>query len=596
MKKITFFLFLILILGGCTHQEVKEGQVYVVKDDDYMEEQVGDILNIEGRIPFQKYVNQSFVDQMEIDQILLTIAPNGKELYFMERIETHDFTQVIKGNTGEQVRIIRKDITTKDQKIVIQNIPFVSKVSWNIEGDMVAFGGGGILTIYDRKNENTIMKEKLAQDNITNFFWSPIDASKLYSEQQDLANGSIYYLTSQKKVEAYETREETYYKGKLDSNYYYGTKWDLGNGDIKTVILDKQGKIIKALNSGRFRDAYEKSLVLVGDGGFGLFYIKDINNSQEVITLTEEYIYDVKFIADGNIAYTTKAEDIEANLFYLNIVNNSGRQLKKSKVYGGSIAVLPDGKTGYISGPQWQQVDFVEAKLITDSLGEEEELDEIKDIYKGIRGAMITLYDFRMEGKENWNNLKKYFINTDSPNQWAYFDMENIFKEKVDTSFTGYYAMDIYLKSYAMDSGGDRVSVKVSVNTKHSHARPMMLDYALELIKSQGAWYVTGFSTFPYSTEENKIEEIVKETVEKIQMGKLFSGKLENQNITIGQIQFWLRGLPRLASNVESADAVKVFLQVNNQEKQEVYKLVLEKVNQSYWKPINLSREDLSSL
>jgi hypothetical protein len=586
------------MLVGCAQQEIKEGQVYVVNEDHLAEEKPSDMLNIEGRIPFQKYVNESLAAQQNQNKILLTISPNGKELYFMEKMETDSFPQVIKGDPGDQVRIVKEDIAAKDQQIVIENIPFVSRVLWNSEGNMVAFGGGGRLTVYNGGKKIAVMEDKLAQDNITNFFWSPINENKLYSEQPDLANGSIYYMYSQRKVEAYETREETYYKGKLDSSYYYGTKWDLTNGDINTVILDKQGKIIKVLTLGRFRDAYQKSLVVVGERGFGLHYIRDINSSGKVITLTEDYVYDVKFIANGKIAFTTAAEDIESNLFYLQLVSSNGSQLKKFKVYGGSIALLPDGKAGFISGPVWQQVDFVQNKLEQDSLEKKEDADDLQAIYPTIRGAMTTLYDYELKGEQSWNRLKKYFKNTHTPDQWAYFDVEMIFQARANSSLRrgNSYMMKIDLRSYDINATGDGASVIIRVDTKNPSGRGVDMDYALELIKEEGVWYVTGFSTFPQSAEREDIEEIVQETVTMIQTGKLFAGELDNSQILIGQIQFWRSGLPHLASSVGSANSVKVFLQVKNQGKEEIYKLVLEKVNQSYWKPVKLTKEDLSSL
>ncbi|MCC5909055.1 MAG: membrane lipoprotein lipid attachment site-containing protein [Clostridiaceae bacterium] len=596
MKKIVFLFLFIVLLTGCAQEEIKEGEVYVVKVDHYSEESLGDLLNVEGRMPFQKYVNQSFIDESNANRILLTIDPNGKEMYWMERIEIDGFMPVVKGETREKVRISKEDIATGEQKIVIKEIPFVSKVLWNAKGNLVAFGGGERLTIYDAENKSTIMKEKLQEDTITNFFWSPTDENKLYSEQTNLANGSIYYLTSQKKVEAYETREETYYKGKLDSNYYYGTKWDLVNGEIKTVILDKQGKIIKGLTPGRFRDAYQKSLVVVGEGEFGLYYIKDINRSQEVITLTEEHVYDVKFITDGKIAYTTKTKDIEENSFYLNIVSDTGRQLKKMKVYGDSIAVLPDGKAGYISGPHWQLVDFIQNNKVNSSTVEGEETNDLQEIYPVIRGAMTTLYDFELKGQQNRNKIKKYFKNTHAPEQWAYFDIEKMFEERPASKPTGDYVISIELKSYDMTLSGDEASITIGVNTKNSYGRSVDMEYALELIKKEGSWYITGFSTFPYSPEYKEISIIVEETIASIQKGKLFSGELKDKEISIGQIQFWISGMSQLAPSVENANAAKVFLKVSNQDKEEIYKLVLEKMNESYWEPTKLSGEDLSSL
>jgi hypothetical protein len=47
---------------------------------------------------------------------------------------------------------------------------------------------------------------------------------------------------------------------------------------------------------------------------------------------------------------------------------------------------------------------------------------------------------------------------------------------------------------------------------------------------------------------------------------------------------------------VGSADYCKVYLKVKNNGKQEIWKMVLDKKNQSYWYPTKLSRENLSSL
>jgi hypothetical protein len=595
-----FFLILMLvILAGCTQQEIKEGRVYIVSNEHNSTEQPGDKLNLEGRIPFQIYVNENFTVQHNPNQILVTFSPSGNEMYLMERVETDSAPKVIKGEPGERVRIIKEDLTTGEQKIIIENIPFVNRVLWNTEGNMVAFGGGERLTVYDVKKQATIMEEKLAQDAITYFFWSPISESKLYSEQPDLTNGSIYYLASQKKLEAYETREETYYKGKLDSTYYYGTKWDLANDDIKTVILDKQGKIIKVLTPGRFRDAYQKSLLVIGERGFGLYYIRDINKSGEVLTLTNDYVYDVKFVAEGKIVYTTEAEDIESNTFNLHLVSTHGTQLKKLKVSGSSIAVTPDGKSGYISGPEWELVDFVQNKLAEDNLEAAEGADELPAIYAAVRGAMTVLYNHELKGEQNWTRLGKYFINTSSPEQWAYFDMEAIFQEKAHRIHTGKYSpyiMRIVVTDYQIRQTDAAASVVIRVDTKNPFGRGAAINYALELVKIAGGWYVTGFSTFPYSAERVEILATAKELVAKIQTGAIFSGELKNREITIGQIQFWRSGLPHLAPSVESANSVKIYLLVKNQGKQENYKLVLEKVNQNSWKPVKLSKDELSLL
>ncbi|NLM47003.1 MAG: hypothetical protein GX200_09415, partial [Firmicutes bacterium] len=282
----------------------------------------------------------------------------------MERLETSETEQVIMGDPGDRVRIIRENLETAEQRIVAANIPFVTKTLWNNSGDKVAFGGGGRLTVYDVQNEKLILEDKLAQETIINFFWSPTNDNKLYSEQPELANGSIYYLDSLKVTEAYDTREESYFKGRLDANYYYGTQWDLVTGGIDTVILEKHGNVVKKIIPGRFRDSYQKAMVAVGDQGFGLYYVKDINAPEEIMELTQDFVYDVKFVTEGKIAFTTKKNDYQDNLFFLHLVDNSGKLKNKFEVYGACISLMPDGTTGFINGPGWQQVDFAAEKLL----------------------------------------------------------------------------------------------------------------------------------------------------------------------------------------------------------------------------------------
>jgi hypothetical protein len=608
MKRTLFFTLIftaiMLLITGCIQKRIEENQVYLVNEEHHFPED-DDLLNIEGRIPFQKYEGEDLEKYSDSNQVLLTISPDGEEAFLMEKtIPGYFFTSVIIGDPKENVRIVRKNVNTLEQEIIINNIPFVSKVSWNTEGDIVAFGGGGSLTIYDVSNNSIVMEEMLSQETITNFSWSPDSENKVYTEQPELANASIYYLSSQRKVEAYETREETYYKGKLDNDYYYGTRWDFTTGQIETVILDKQRKVIKTLIPGRFRDSYQKSLLVTGDNGFGLFYIKDINNPEEVITLTDGYVYDAKFVVDGKIAYTTKAEDIEDNAFYLNIASGDGNKLKQFKVPGGSIALSPDGSVGYINGPEWQRVNFLhdfldEEIVIGYEFAINGEYSEARNIYATIRGGMITYYNYQLWGEKNWDNLDKYFINSENPEQWAHFDMENIFnreQEKIGKPSRQEYALEIEMKSYELKPARERATIAIRVSTKNVHGTGRVIDYTLELIKSDDRWYITGFSTFPDAEEREIIEDIVQGIVEEIQKGNTPYEWLKDKPIDIGQIQFWGMGMNYFAPVVESADAVKVFLRISEQEEEEIYKLVLEKTDQMDWEPIRLTKENLSSL
>ena len=81
--------------------------------------------------------------------------------------------------------------------------------------------------------------------------------------------------------------------------------------------------------------------------------------------------------------------------------------------------------------------------------------------------------------------------------------------------------------------------------------------------------------------------DIVQGIVEEIQRATLLYEWLKDKPIDIGQIQFWGMGMNYFAPVVESADAVKVFLRISEQEEEEIYKLVLEKTDQMDWEPIS---------
>jgi len=610
-KLFLFFILFSVVLTGCTQQGLKDNQIYVVDKDSPQtkEEKFQGKLNTEGRVPFKEYENYNTLQNDESGEVLITLSPDGKSMYFMEPMENYNQFQVIKGEPEVKVRLLRIDTETKEQEVITEGIPFVSLVKWNKEGNIVAFGGGERLTIYDAVKNKLILEDKLKNDRVSYFFWSPKDDNKLYSEHPNLANGSIYYVNSQKKVEAYETKEDIYFKGKLDNDYYYGTKWYLvndknnkiaGKSDIiNTVIVDKKGNIVKVLAEGRFRDSYRKSLVQVGEGGFGLYYLEDINSPEEIKTLSKDYIFDVKFVDDGKIAYTVENKDIEKNSFFLYILDKKGKKLEKIEVSGGSFALSPDGKTGYIGGPYWEKINFekneVEKNLFENAIEQNEEELEKEETFKTLRGAMDTIYKYEMIGEKDWTAAKKYFTDTHSPEQWAYFDVTAKFKE---TSFRSnknnqIYKVNIELNDCNFDLKHERASVLIRVAAKNFSGGGLAMDYALELIKKENNWYVTGFSTFPNSSQREELQQKIEEFVEETQNGKIFPGELEGKEVEIGQIQFWRSSMPHLSPDIQSANYCKIYLKVKNGGKEEIYKMVLDKKNQNYWKPTKLTQENL---
>lgn len=597
-RKLFAFIFIIsLFLFGCGQKDIRDEEVYLIQEK--TESPVsGEELNTEGTVRFQAYEAINYEGR-----VLITMSMDGKDLFFMEPLSDNEEPRIIKGEPKEKVRIIKVNRETQKENIVAEDIPFISLVQWNNSGRIVAFGGGERLVIYDTTKDRLLLEKDLEDDAISYFFWSPKDENKLYTENYNLSNGSIYYVNSQKKVEAYETKEQIYYKGKLDNNYYFATKWfslDQGgkNDGIRTLVVDKTGNEVKILGEGRFRDAFQKSLLQIGDNGFGLYYTPDINKPNKILELTKEFVFDAKFVDDGKIAFIVENKNLDKNLFFLYVMDKNGKELVKHQVSGSSIALLPDGKTGYIGGPLWEKINFSDNKIEEDlTLGRQTD-SEKAEIFKTIRNAISVLIKFELTGEKDKTAAKQFFLDTYSPDQWAYFDISNLFNDNPTiNSNKDLYRLQMELKDLqSHDEIKGIISAVVRVSSFTGSGGASIVDYALELIEKDDNWYVTGLSTFPFSQQRNEVKEIIEEYINDAQEGKIFPGELEDKEVEIGQIQFWASSLPHLAPNVGSADYCKVYLKVKNNGKQEIWKMVLDKKNQSYWYPTKLSRENLSSL
>ncbi|SMB90704.1 hypothetical protein SAMN00017405_1350 [Desulfonispora thiosulfatigenes DSM 11270] len=605
MKRILILLVVILFtLVGCTQDKIKDNQVYVVEDNPSSEgENVQNDLVTKGLIPFEEYEYSN--EDEEYGQILLTISPDSNYKYYMEIEQNTKKHEMIKGANIELVKIIKVNIKNQEEKVIAESVPFISQVKWNKDGTIVGFCGGDRLTIYDTINSKLLLEEKLLNDEISYFAWSPKEVNKLYTEQSSLANGSIYYTDLQKKLESYETKEDIYYKGNLDNRYHYATKWFVVDekdklktkrDSINTVVVNDKGLIVKGLGEGRFRDSYKKSVVKIGENGFGLYYIKDINNPGKTKKLTKEYIYDVKFVGDGKIAYLVDDKDINKNYFLLKIIDKNGNFIDEFEVSGGNLALAPNGKTGYIGGPLLEKINFETNEIsykrnINDY---NQEKNHQAKVFRTIRGAMDTLYQFELSNKKSYEAVEEYYIDSLSPEQWAYFDLSTNFKENNALVKEEAYNLEILIKEVKDDFKTNKASYLIRVEAKDATGQEQVREHSLELLKKDNNWYVTGMSTFPDSKERYIVERIVNKYVVDAQKGKLFPKVIEDKEVSVGQVQFWSASMPHLASKVSNASYAKVYLIVGNQ-KEEIYKLVLEKKNKT-WKPIALEKENLSSL
>lgn len=555
------------------------------------------------------------VHGLKADEIPVTISPDHKTAFIMQRVGPKSKYTVLKGEISESVDLVKLDVASGKRNTIVSGIPFITTAKWNSTGDRVAFCGGQKLTVYEVAKGRLLLKKALEHELVTYFGWSP-DGKTIYTEHPHLPNGDILQLDDEKLIHKYETDERFYFKGVLDEVLYFATyepvvdekdlKYSMDKVEkLKTVVADKDRNIIKELPAGRFRDSYANALLQTGEENFALYYISDINKPENSKMLTQEYVFDAKFIYNGNIAAVIKGNDVEKNVFTLCLYDNEGNALSRVPLSGSALCLSPDGKTGYIngSGAERDVVDFpvflsnIEREEGKYEMAEENRYQnetEEENIYRIIRGAMDTYYKNEIIGSKDLSGMRKYFTNSSSPEQWAHFDMQAIFDERDYHCSSNDYNLTLVLHNLAIKQ--NRASALVSGSCCNSFGTAVGLSHSLELIKTDGTWYVTGFSTFPESKQAAEVAKKVEALVTEIRDGKLFNGVLKDREIKTGQVQFWQMSEPHLASDVGYANYCKVFLKVMEEGNESIYKLILDKKNYKDWTPVKLDKNGLSWL
>ncbi len=558
------------------------------------------------------------LSQLPGTAIPLTESPDSRTIYYMERTDKAEKTdnkktiiKALKGDTCQKINLVKLDIPTGKKVMIAAGIPFISLSKWNKAGDMIAFCGGERLTVYDTVHNKLLLKENLEQDRVTYFGWSP-DGSSIYTEHPSLINGTIHSFNDGKTLHSYETDVSLYYKGALGDNLYFASEaLKIDEEELKksggsideniTVITDSAGKVLKELPCGRFRDSYKKSMLQAGESGFGLYYFDNLDKTG-FKELTREYVYDAKFIAGGHFIYTVKSGDAEKNIFLLCIADDKGNETAKIPVSGPNVSLSPDGNTGYINGPLKEIIDFPALlnNLDAEILKHETAVSNIytaqneeENLLMTLRGAMDAYLKFEITGKKDYAAADKYFIDSEEPPQMAHFDITTIFNERGNYfGDTDFYEISLSLSKLSLKK--DRASVVVSGICRNFAGAASGVENALELFKKDGVWYVTGFSTFLDSKKAEDLKVKVEKIIKDAREGKLFEGKFKGADIKIGQIQFWQMSEPTLSSNIDYSNYCKVYLKVQEDGKEVIYKMVLSKDHS--WAPELPTKERLSWL
>lgn len=590
-------LVLIGIFYGCSTMETRDNKLYEV----YQDKNQNEMRKIDGQVitngisPFKKVEFNKGFENMVID-----ISSDNKYIFYLSQSkESAGNKNIIYGEKSSKYYLMLYSVEDKNSTVLKSDIDLVTLSKWNKQGNVIAFLSGEKLYIYNIEKKSFMFQDEVKVDPVTYFGWSP-DGKRLYTEHTNLVNNTVYYMDSKEKVESYSSNESKYYKGMLDKNYYYVTTNEITKSTlnkVSTFIVDAKGNNIKKIYNGKFRDAYKTSALLIGENDFRLYYISNVNDSYKPMVINKGCIYDAKFIYNGDFAYTIRNKGTGENKFTLILVDKNGSEREKYVVSGGKFSISPDGKQARIAGENKEQIDF-EKNSVQFSTGVVDKQKE--EVFKAIRGASEVIAEYMCTGIHDMEKTKKYFANNEALNQYALFDMENIYKDKNDIVATipsRDYDLKLQATSYSVVDNTNAYVTVLGV-MRNSGGSIINIDLGLSLTYNakENKWYVTGISTFNNTDEYKKVKDLCMDYMVKGKEGKLFMGIFKDKELSLVQIQFWDISKPGFAANIDKGNYCKVYMKLKDESKDTIYKLILHKDTQGNWELTDLKNERLSYL
>lgn len=597
-------LFACLLLSSCSSPAIKDNEIVVVKGSYKVQSSINAVsnkLNVDGINPFVS-INYEKIPEKYNDCAVITVSPDGSYAFLAEKSDAkNDNTTMLIGQKLPQINLIRVNLETTEATVLCQNISFINEAKWNSKGTVVGFCGGEDIKIYDNEKSRFLYENETSNDSVTYFGWSP-EGDKIFTEHPNIINGNIYYLGLNKVVYAYESRENIYYRGVLNEEYYYATSKVASESlAYSMVIVNKSGNVVYKGESGRFRDSFENQMVYIGPYGVGLYYYPDVNDMEVKQLLSNRFVYDVKFVYGGNIAYIDSNSDVDKNNYILHIVNRDGKEFYSTEVSGSVFALSPDGAYGWIGGASWEKMDFrTNSRISSLPVQANGYSYEDRSVFSTIRSATGIWQKIDNLRNVKQSEIQEFFIDTNEPNQSAKLDMEIKYKEIKDSVIQADMQLytELFLKSYKRYTSNGYERAQAYIYGKYINAAGIEtpIDQCMELIKEDGKWYVTGFSTFPMERTTNDVRTIVEAYVKQIKEGILLEEMLKDAEIEIGQLQFWSSDGDKLATDIATSGYCKAYLTATQYGVSKLYKLVLKKDAEGKWSVTRLTDNYISSL
>lgn len=421
MKKLCAGLLLVAVfLTGCQHQLYEDDRVYLV--DSGMtgsdRDQLVDWIDVEGLDPF---LNKSNPLKLNENQFFLNRSKNDSAYFFQDDENEKNNPIKLLGSTARYGDVYRVDLKEKKREKILDNVPFIHKSYLDSEKKYLFFLGDTSFYYQGLKDAFSARENSHLASDIYNFFVSPLRQDKVYLDDVLNQGGSIFYPDNMKQVELFQTWETLFYKAILEKPYYFANQWrqlkEKGNvsESFFTVVCDADGKVARVIGKGLFVDAYKQQVLTSGNHYFGLTTMKNINQPNTRKKITEDFVYDAKFVHGGNFIWIGDAETPQKGIsetetpYFLHFCDASGKELSKVPLSGSHILLSADGKTGFSSGNLRETIDLETGSILaTRPLHGNSGDPELKKLLQNFSKDILDYYLAQPKSRQK---LEDYHIN-----------------------------------------------------------------------------------------------------------------------------------------------------------------------------------------
>ncbi len=610
-RRLFSILAVILLLTGCS---IRQGQLVVIQDQKHEETSAKslayDYLGASTQdFPVEKYAEA--IAKTGTPLLPIAVSPDFSKVFAYEPVINGQLdeanSRTISGNMLQEMDLYVIGVENREA-VNLGRFVTIKDFRFDESGNYLAFIDGSS-TIY-MYNLHSGQLQKLISDPKPNAYktlsWSKDSKRLIINTRME------FDLLSKQFISIALDSYTPCIMRKYNSNSYIV---QMKNNEYNDMIAfyDFDDRSYTSIAGGTYIDSDNTNVIYTKDEMYGLNIVN--LSTLESKTIENGPVYAAYVMkSTGEILYSTLNPDLESAFRY-QLVKLNPADLSKASIKLNS-------PTFYVS-PAEDRLYFIsnygENKTEVDITGFRQKMTELRsdpqDLYK-IKATILKMYqlDYKYSGtyEKYEERCKELYANTPLP----------VPQEALENKLVDFKRFNMPLPIVHMENHippNIRLDkIVISENIASVNLGFFYLN-AMELVKVNDNWYITGFSTHPDSQQVKDIFSVVREHLNAIRgrryddalnhwytkedtdfllnQRKIVSELLNNAEkyrFEIGEIELWSSSLNHRAETPETADAAKVKIIIKEGAKTTKYKLLLTRDYETGYKILSWNTDPLS--